>query len=257
MTAAEIFDVTGKVALVTGAAAGLGQAIAQTLAENGARLVCFDLDRTALSDTCKALRKTGAEVIGIAGDVTQPDRIEDAINRTVERFGRLDIAIANAGISDRTSDLLHQTDPQDVQRVIDVNLSGVINLNRAALRQMMIQKAGKVINVASMWGLAGPAGLFARPAYAASKGAVVNLTRELGLEYAPFGIQVNALCPGFFRTQTRPRTADQEQIMADYTPMQRIAEASEISGSILYLASSASDFVTGTTLVIDGGVLAK
>jgi NAD(P)-dependent dehydrogenase (short-subunit alcohol dehydrogenase family) len=121
----------------------------------------------------------------------------------------------------------------------------------------MKQNYGKLITVASMFGIAAPAGLFPRPAYAASKGAVINLTRELAIQYAPYNVQVNALCPGFFRTPTRPRNAGNAKIMAAYTPMKRIADASEIRGSILYLASSASDFVTGTTLVVDGGVLAR
>ena len=122
---------------------------------------------------------------------------------------------------------------------------------------MLAQGGGKIIMVASMWGLAAPAGLFPRPAYAASKGAIVNLTRELALQYAPYNIQVNALCPGFFRTATRPRTEAAAAQMAAYTPQGRIADASEIKGSLIYLASSASDFVTGTTLVVDGGVLAR
>lgn len=254
MSAGTIFDLTGKAALITGAAAGLGREMAQALVENGASVLCFDQDGATLAATCGAL---GPNAIAIEGDATNAARVQYAIDQAVEMFGKLDIVIANAGISDPTDKLFHAADEADWTRVLDVNLSGLAILNRAALRQMMVQGSGKVINVASMWGLAGPAGLFARPAYAASKGAVVNLTRELGLEYAPHGIQVNALCPGFFRTETRPRDAAHAKIMEDYTPMGRIADAAEIKGSILYLASSASDFVTGTTLVVDGGVLAR
>lgn len=254
MSVATIFDLTGKAALVTGAASGLGHEMAQALVENGALVLCFDQDGTTLAATCGAL---GPNAIAMEGDVTDTARVQAAVDHAVARFGKLDIVIANAGISDPTAKLFHEADVSDWSRVIDVNLTGLATLNRAALRQMMAQRSGKVINVASMWGLAGPAGLFARPAYAASKGAVVNLTRELGLEYAPHGIQVNALCPGFFRTQTRPRDAAHAKIMEDYTPMGRIADAAEIKGSVLYLASSASDFVTGTTLVVDGGVLAR
>lgn len=257
MNAAAIFDLTGKAALVTGAAAGLGREMATALVENGADVLCLDRDADALKATCTALSGVGPRVIAIAGDVTDPALVQSAVDRALTEFGRMDIAVANAGISDRTAKLFHEADEADWTRVIDVNLSGLAALNRAALRPMMAQGSGKIINVASMWGIAGPAGLFARPAYAASKGAVVNLTRELGLEYAPHGIQVNALCPGFFRTETRPRDAAHAKIMEDYTPMGRIADASEIKGSVLYLASSASDFVTGTTLVIDGGVLAR
>jgi gluconate 5-dehydrogenase len=250
----DIFDLTGKAALVTGAASGLGREMATALVDAGAQVLCFDLDGATLAATCAAL---GSRAVAMEGDVTDAIRVSAAVELAVSRFGALDIVVANAGVSDPTAQLFHEAPEDDWTRVIDVNLGGLAHLNRAALRQMMQQGSGKVINVASMWGIAGPAGLFARPAYAASKGAVVNLTRELGLEYAPHGIQVNALCPGFFRTETRPRDAAHAKIMEDYTPMGRIADASEIKGSVLYLASSASDFVTGTTLVVDGGVLAR
>jgi len=254
MKASQVFDVSGKVAFVTGAGAGLGRAMACTLAENGARVVCFDRDAQGLARTVEGL---GGQGLGICGDVTDGEAVKHAVAQTVQDFGRLDIAIANAGVSDADSKLLHEADEADWHRVVSVNLSGVYATNRAALHHMMAQGHGKVINVASMWGLVGPAGLFPRPAYSATKGAVVNLTRELGLEYAKHGIQVNALCPGFFRTETRPRDAEHARIMQDYTPMGRIAEADEIAGAVLFLASSASDFVTGTALVVDGGVLAR
>ena len=180
-----------------------------------------------------------------------------AINGAQAKFGGLDIVIANAGITDRKPALLHELDDKTWNDVMDTNLQGVFYTSRAALAHMVQQRSGKLIIVASMFGLAGAAGLFPRPATSASKGANVNLARELALQYAPYNIQVNALCPGFFRTATRPRNAEAAKIMQDYTPLGRIAEAREIKGSVLYLASSASDFVTGTTLVIDGGVLAR
>lgn len=254
---ADIFRVTGKVALVTGAASGLGLAMAEGLAQNGAHLILFDRAAEALADAAKPLRLLGARVMTIVGDVTNDRAISGAVDDAVQHYGRLDIAIANAGISDAQPALLHETTDADWNRVIDINLHGTFLTTRAALRQMVSQGRGKIITVASMWGLAAPAGLFPRPAYAASKGAIVNLTRELALQYAPHNIQVNALCPGFFRTATRPRSAEAAALMAAYTPQGRIADASEIKGSLLYLASSASDFVTGTTLVIDGGVLAR
>lgn len=254
MNAAAIFSVEGKVAFLTGAAAGLGRAMAEALAENGAHLVLFDRDAESLRATAEALRALGAEVTGIVGDVTDDAAVSGAIAATARRHGRLDIAIANAGISDAQPGPLHLTSDDDWARVIDVNLNGLFFTCRAALKVMAAQGWGKVITVASMWGLAAPAGAFPRPAYAASKGAVVNLTREMALHYATQGIQVNALCPGIFQTETRPR--DPEAAIA-YTPMGRLGRPDEIKGATLFLASSASDFVTGTTLVIDGGVLAR
>lgn len=256
MRASEVFSVAGKVAFVTGAAQGLGRAMAETLAVNGARVALFDRDAAGLERLAAALTARGARVIACAGDVTDGAAVEAAVAATVEAFGRLDICIANAGISDPDRAVLHRTSPEGWARVVEVNLNGVFHTTRAALGRMVAQGAGKVICVASMWGLAAPAALQPRPAYAATKGAVVNLVRELALEYARTGIQVNAICPGFFRTETRPRDADQEAAFNAFTPMGRVAEAGEIAGTVLYLASSASDFVTGTTLVIDGGVLA-
>lgn len=254
MTAADIFSVQGKVAFVTGAAAGLGRAMAEALAKNGAKLVLFDRYPVALAATADALRGLGGPVLAVCGDVTDDSAVTGVIVETVARFGGLDICIANAGVSDADPGLLHETGTDDWARVLDVNLNGLFYTCRAALSVMIGQGRGKVIAVASIWGLAAPAGAFPRPAYAASKGAVVNLTREMALHYADMGIQVNALCPGIFQTETRPRNP---AAAIAYTPMGRLGRPDEIKGAVLFLASSASDFVTGTTLVIDGGVLAR
>jgi NAD(P)-dependent dehydrogenase (short-subunit alcohol dehydrogenase family) len=256
MRADQVFSVTGKVAFVTGAAQGLGRAMAEALAMNGAAVVLFDRDARALAGVEAALAETGARVVACAGDVTDAASVHGAVAATVETFGALDICIANAGISDPDRTRLHDTTPEGWARTLDVNLNGVFHTVQAALKPMLAQGRGKVITVASMWGLGAPAALQPRPAYAATKGAVVNLTRELALEYARDNIQVNAICPGFFRTETRPSSSEQAAAFEGFTPMGRIAEAREIAGTVLYLASGASDFVTGTTLVIDGGVSA-
>ena len=250
----DIFSVKGKTACLTGAAAGLGRAMAEALGENGAILWLYDRDRAALEATATALRGQGAKVTTVTGDVTNGAALTQAVADLVAAEGRLDICIANAGISDASPSLLHDVQDADWTRVIDVNLNGVFLTCRAALGHMVAQGHGKVITVASMWGLAAPAGAFPRPAYAASKGAVVNLTREMALHYADKGIQINALCPGIFQTETRPR--DPTAAIA-YTPMGRLGRPREIKGATLFLASSASDFMTGQTLVIDGGVLAR
>lgn len=257
MTAPGLFDLSGKVAFVTGAGQGLGRAIAMAMAESGAAVALFDRDEAGLARTAAALRETGIEVRFFAGDVTDAACVAAAVDETAHALGRLDIVIPNAGISEARPGRLHELAREDWDRVVAVNLGGVYNTLRPALAHMVARRSGKVILVASMFGLAGAAGIFPRPAYAASKGAVVNLARELGLEYAAQGIQVNALCPGFFRTETRPRTEDQAQAMAAYTPMGRIAEADEIKGAAVFLAARASDFMTGQTLVLDGGILAR
>lgn len=254
MTAATIFSVVGKVAFITGAAQGLGRAMAEALGEGGAQLWLFDRDAPTLEHTAAMLRSKGALVTTIAGDVTDDAAVRGAIQDVVQHHGRLDICIANAGISDAHPGLLHETPDADWQGVLDVNLNGLFYTCRAALAAMVPQGNGKLITVASMWGLAAPAGAFPRPAYAASKGAVVNLTREMAIQYAAMGIQINALCPGIFQTGARPRNP---AAAIAYTPMGRLGRPEEIKGATLFLASSASDFVTGTTLVIDGGVLAR
>lgn len=186
--------------------------------------------------------------------MTDGQAVAGAVEALLRHHATVDIAIANAGISDAHPGLLHEARADDWQRVLDVNLNGVFHACRAALAPTARQGRGKLITVASIWGLAAPAGAFPRPAYAASKGAVVNLTREIALQYATKGIQVNALCPGIFQTETRPRDA---AAGIAYTPMGRLGRPEEIAGATLFLASSASDFMTGQMLVIDGGVLAR
>lgn len=240
--------------MITGAATGLGREMAVAMVENGALVALVDFDAEMLAKTAAEL---GPNVLYYVADVANKVQMENVVCEAHEALGSLDIVIANAGVSDAEPALLHETTDNVWNRVMDINVSGLLYTARPALAIMVKQNYGKLITVASMFGLAAPAGLFPRPAYAASKGAIVNLTRELALQYASFNIQVNALCPGFFRTPTRPRNSESAKIMADYTPLKRIADASEIKGSVLYLASSASDFVTGTTLVVDGGVLAR
>ncbi len=258
MSAHDIFDVRGRAAFVTGAAGGLGRAMAEAMAEGGAKVAAFDIDAAGLAETAAALRGLGAEAITFIGDVADETAVEAAVAATIDAFGSLDILFANAGVGDPEPALLHEYSTANWNRVVAINLQGVFYAARAALRQMVKQGHGKVIATASMWGLAGSSSVFPLPAYNATKGAVVNLTRELALQYAERNIQVNAICPGFFRTRLGPYD-DPEFVAAitAFTPMKRIAEPEEIKGTALYLASSASDFVTGLALVIDGGCMAK
>ncbi len=258
MSAQKIFNVEGKVAFVTGAASGLGRAMAEAMAEGGAKVACFDLDHHGLAETAAILERSGAEVRLFTGDVSDVAAVNAAFADAGKSFGGLDILFNNAGIGDPEPGLLHEYSTENWNKVVAINLQGAFYCARAALRLMVARGRGKIINTASMWGLAGSSSVFPLPAYNATKGALVNLTRELALQYADKNIQVNAICPGFFRTKLGPYD-DPEFVAAitNFTPMKRIAEPEEIKGTALYLASSASDFVTGTTLVIDGGCIAK
>lgn len=258
MAGKNVFDVAGKVAFITGAGSGLGRAIAEAMVEEGARVVLFDVNAEGLAGTAARLPARDGSPLVITGDVSDEATVEAAIARTEATFGRLDILFNNAGIGDPEPGLLHEYATSNWDKVVGVNLQGVFYCARAALRVMVRQGRGKVVNTASMWGLAGSSSVFPLPAYNATKGAVVNLTRELALQYADKNIQVNAICPGFFRTQLGPYDDNEfVETITNFTPMKRIAAPEEIKGTAFYLASSASDFVTGTMLVIDGGCMAK
>lgn len=258
MSLPELFSLDGKAGLVTGAGSGLGRQFSEMLAEAGADVACADIDEKAAQATAAAVEELGRRSIAIRCDVTAELEVEAMIRGTVAAFGRLDILFNNAGIADPAPLLLHQYPTRNWRDVLGVDLDGVFFCAREALKVMVAQQSGKIVNIASMWGLAGSSSVFPAPAYNAAKGAVVNLTRELGLEYAKHGIQVNALCPGFYRTNLGDYD-DPGFISAvtAFIPMGRIAEATEIRGPALFLASAASDYMTGQILVTDGGCMAK
>jgi NAD(P)-dependent dehydrogenase (short-subunit alcohol dehydrogenase family) len=256
----DLFSLDGKVALVTGAGSGLGRQFCEVMAEAGADVACADIDEESATVTAAAVAGLGRQGIAIRCDVTAEAQVEAMVTRTVEGLGRLDILFNNAGIADPQALQLHDYPTANWRAVLDVDLDGVFFCAREALKVMVAQQSGKIINIASIWGLAGSSSLFPALAYNAAKGAVVNLTRELGLEYARQGIQVNALCPGFYRTNLSRGAIDDPQVrdtITAFIPMGRIAEAAEIKGPALFLASPASDYMTGQTLVADGGCLAK
>jgi len=260
MNVKTMFDLSGKVAVVTGAASGLGFEIAEAMAEAGADVVCGDINAEGNELTVQRVRETGQKGLAVTCDVASEKQVADLFQAADKEFGRVDITFANAGIADPVPGLLHDYQTKNWDKVVAVNLSGAFYTCREALKLMVARKSGKVITIASMWGLAGASSVFPIPAYNASKGAVVNLTRELALEYAPYNIQVNSICPGFYRTCLADGAYDDPEFVkaiTAFTPMGRIAESWEIKGTALYLASAASDFVTGLILVADGGCMAK
>ena len=195
------FDLTGKVSLVTGGNGGIGLGMAEALAEAGADVVCADIDMTRNEATAERVEALGRKALSIRCDVTREAEVAMLFQFAEKAFGRVDIAFANAGIADPAPQPLHNYPTDNWNAVIAVNLQGVFYTDREALKIMVRQQRGKLINVASMWGLAGASSVAPIPAYNAAKGAVVNLTRELALQYATQNIQVNAICPGFFRTR--------------------------------------------------------
>ena len=254
----DMFSLAGRTAVITGAGSGLGAVIAEAMTEAGAAVADSDIDTGMLDKTASRLKKMGGKVLARRCDVTSEEQVEQMVQAAVSEFGTIDILFNNAGIGDPEPGLLHEYSTGNWDKVLDINLRGIFLCSRAVLKIMAQQGSGKIINMASMWGLAGTSSVFPLPAYAASKGAVVNLTREMALQYAPLGINVNAICPGFFRTRLGPYD-DPEFVKAitDFTPAGRIAEADEMKGTAIYLASSASDFAHGLLLVIDGGCAAK
>lgn len=260
MNVMKMFDLTGQVAVITGAGNGLGHQFAEAMAEAGADVVCADIDMVRNEATAARVEALGRKALSIRCDVTREADVAALFQSAEQVFGRVDIAFANAGIADLAPQPLHDYPTDNWNAVLAVNLQGVFYTDREALKIMVRQQRGKLINVASMWGLAGASSVAPIPAYNAAKGAVVNLTRELALEYATQNIQVNAICPGFFRTRLADGKYDDPEFVAAvtaFTPMGRVADASEIKGTALYLASGASSFTTGLMLVTDGGCMAK
>jgi len=247
----ESLRLDGKVAIVTGASRGLGRAMALALAEAGADVGLAARSKADLEETARHVEGQGRRALVVPTDVSVFSAVEALVAETVRNLGRLDIVVNNSGVAQVTP--LAELEPVDWQRIIDTNLTGVFNGCRAAAPHLMAQRSGKVINVASVFAEVGLAGY---TAYAASKGGVIALTRALAVEWARFNIQVNALAPGWFVTPMNEQAfADhkiRERLLRD-VPLRRTGRLEEIGPLAVYLASSASDFMTGQAIFLDGG----
>jgi NAD(P)-dependent dehydrogenase (short-subunit alcohol dehydrogenase family) len=240
----------GKVALITGGARGQGAAHARRLSEEGARVIAGDVLDADGEATAAKLRADGLAVDYLHLDVTSPTEWARAVGTATERHGGLDVLVNNAGIV-HVNPLLSET-LEDWNQLLAVNLTGVLLGMQAAIPALRARGGGSIVNISSIFGLAGASGYVA---YCASKAAVAGITRTAALEHAADGIRVNAVCPGGVRTAMNENEAGSGVV--PLTPMGRRADVREISGTVLYLASDDSTFVTGTEIVVDGGYLAR
>ena len=248
------FKLDGKVALVTGAAAGLGQAIAIGLAEAGADVACHGNTRSPEA-TCDAIDQLGRRTLAVTGDLNERETPRALFAATIEKFGRVDILVNNAGTIRRAPAVDYSE--EDWAAVIQVNLSAVFRLSQLAGRQMIEQGKGKIINIASLLSFQGGITV---PAYAASKGGVAQLTKALANEWAGKGVNVNAIAPGYMSTSNTKALQEDEtrnrQIL-ERIPAGRWGEPSDLAGAAIFLASAASDYVNGEVLVVDGGWMGR
>jgi NAD(P)-dependent dehydrogenase (short-subunit alcohol dehydrogenase family) len=251
------YDFSGQVALVTGAASGMGLAAARAFAEAGASVALADVRADVLSAATQELADAGHRVIGVAGDISDETYVKSLVEQTVATFGRLDAAFNNAGIqspavetADVTSDVF--------DRVNAINLRGVWLCMKYELMQMRTQGSGAIVNNSSLGGLVGVPG---RAAYHAAKHGLLGLTKSAALEYAARGIRINAICPGIVKTpmvadMLKGETAVMKEMMKD-VPIGRLGTAQEIADAVLWLCSPGASFVVGVALPIDGGYTAR
>lgn len=248
-------ELKGKVALITGAGSGIGQAIALLFAKEGAKVVVADISETDGKKSVELIKKAGGEAVFVEGDISKAEVTRRIVETAVEEFGRIDILCNNAGIESVGS--VVDVSEEKWDKVINVNLRGAFLCSKYAIPKIIESGGGVVINMASVLGLIGSKG---EAAYCASKGAIVSLTRAMALDFAFKNVRVNCICPGSVLTPTFRRvmatSGDYESSFKknlEKIPLKRVAEPAEIAYAALYLASDKSSYVTGAALVIDGG----
>lgn len=246
----------GKVALVTGAAAGIGRASALAFAREGAKVVVADVNVESGEETVTLCRAQNTDAIFVRCDVSQNSEVEQLIATAIDMFGRIDFAHNNAGIEGVQAMLVDY--PEEVwDRVIDINLKGVWLCMKHEIRQMLQQGGGSIVNTSSVAGLSGSRGV---SAYVASKHGIVGVTKAAALEYARSGIRINAVCPGTIHTAMIDRfTQGDPQLLAQFAegePIGRLGSPEEVANAVVWLCSDKASFVTGATLAVDGGRLA-
>lgn len=249
----KLFDLSKKAAIVTGGSTGLGKEMANALSQVGANIVIADINLELAEKTAKEIGElNNVKTLAIKTDVTNEDQVKNMVDLTVEKFGKVDILINNAGICQKIN--AEEQSLADWKKTMDVNVNGVFLCSKYVGLDMMKQNGGSIINIASMSSFI--ANTEAQCAYNASKAAVINITRCLASEWVKFNIRVNAIGPGYMKTaMTKPIFAEGGELahVLDLVPMKRLGEPYELGGAVILLASDASSFTTGSTFVIDGG----
>lgn len=254
MRTQELFDLSGKVAVITGGATGLGRQMAEGLAEMGANLVLCARKLERCQAAAAELSRLGVKAIGLRCDVTDPDQVEAMVEAARSEFGRIDILINNSG---RTwAAPAERMSLDDWQTVINTNVTGTFLCSQAVGRVMIEQGGGKIINIASIAGLIGsPPEITDVIGYSTSKGAIIAFTRDLACKWARYKINVNAIAPGWFRTHMSEWVLDHRgELIKPFIPLGRFGGPDELKGAVVYLASAASNYMTGQVLIVDGGL---
>lgn len=256
MRVTELFDLSNKIALVTGGSRGLGLEIAIGLVEAGAHIAITARREAWLREGEETLRKAGASPLVLQCDVSVSEQVEAAVAATIAQFGRIDVLVNNAGISWGAPAAQMPVDKW--RAVMDVNALGTFLMSQAVGREMIRAGGGKIINIASVAGIVGsPSDVLDAVGYSASKGAVISFTRDLAVKWAPHGISVNAIAPGYFPTRMSEGVLARGQARIEASiPMGRVGAPAELKGAAVFLASRASDYITGQVLVVDGGYTA-
>lgn len=243
---------TGKTALVTGASRGIGRAIALELATQGANIaVNYAGNEAKAEEVVKEAEKLGVKAIKIQANVAQNDEVQAMIKSVIKEFGSLDILVNNAGVT--KDNLLMRMKEEEFDQVIDINLKGVFLCTKAVTRQMMKQRAGKIINVASIVGVSGNPG---QANYVAAKAGVIGMTKSVALELASRNVHVNAVAPGFIATDmTDALTEEQQKAIMDLVPLAKFGQPEDVAKVVRFLASDDANYITGQTIHIDGGMV--
>ena len=248
-----VFNFSGKTAIVTGAGRGIGRVIAMGLAESGANVVLCSRTKTEIDAVAEEIHAKGGKALSVVTDLTVHEQLENLVNATVKEFGRIDILVNNAARSFLRGLLDLREDGWD--KCFNTNVKAVWLLSRLVARRMIEQKEGKIINITTVGAEKAESGM---AAYGCSKAALKHLTRCMAREWAPFGINVNAGAPGFTRTDfSKPiwSSPDVERLICQAIPKGRIAEPEDVVGAVLFLASGAANYITGDTLYVDGGTM--